>query len=136
MIGICAVFGGCIGGPPSISPEVIVAADGTASETVWADWDDLGASIGSGFTVAESAVLDTTSSDDRLTWSVITIDNYTGLVTASRDTNAARDSRGCERITVTAKVDGDKGKDRAAMIVSGATVRLKQLAGVDWAPRR
>lgn len=115
---------------------MVTAPDGTASDTVWADWDDVGASIGSGFTVAESAVLDTTSADDRLTWSVITIDNHSGLVTASRDTNAKRDSRGCERISVTAKIDGDKGKARAAMIVSGAAERLKQLAGVEWAPRR
>jgi hypothetical protein len=136
MIGICTVFGGCGGGPRPISSDVVTAPDGTASNTVWADWDDIGASIGSGFTVAESAVLDTTSADDRLTWSIITIDNHSGVVTASRDPNAKRDSRGCEQLTVTAQVDGDKGKARAAMIVSGATERLKQLAGVEWAPRR
>lgn len=135
-LGFCLDAGGCAGGPPPISKDVVEAPDGAASMTVWGDWDDLNASIGSGFTVAESAVLDTTSSDDRRTWSVITIDNYAGLVTATRDTTAARDDRGCERITVTAKLDGDKGNSRAAMIVSGAAARLKQLAGVEWAPRR
>lgn len=115
---------------------MVTATDGTASTTLWADWDDLGASIGSGMTVAESAVLDTTASDDSRTWSLITIDNQTGLVTATRAPLADRDSRGCERITLTARLDGDKGKARAAMIVSGAAERLKQLAGVEWAPRR
>jgi len=114
---------------------MVTAADGSASTTLWADWDDLSASIGSGMTEAESAVLDTTASDDRRTWSLITIDNQTGLVTATRDPLAGRDARGCERITLAARLGGDKGKGRAAMIVSGAAERLRQLAGVDWAPR-
>lgn len=135
-IGLCLDAGGCGSSQPAISADVVIAADGAAATTLWADWDDLSASIGSGMTVAESAVLDTTASDDRRTWSLITIDNHTGLVAASRDPLAERNSRGCERITLTARLGGDKGKARAAMIVSGAAERLKQLAGVEWAPRR
>lgn len=136
LIALCLVHGGCAGGPPDISPEVIAAADGSAIATLWADWDDLNASIGSGLTYAESAVLDTTSADDRRTWSLVTIDNHTGLLTATRDPLARRDSRGCEHLTLTAALEGSKGGHRAALIVSGAAARLKQLAGVDWAPRK
>jgi hypothetical protein len=136
MIGVCLDLGGCAGGSPAIASDVVTATDGTASTTLWADWDDLNASIGSGMAYAESAVLDTANADDQRTWSLITIDNHAGLVTAKRDPLAKRDSRGCEQLTITAKIDGDKGKERAAMIVSGAQTRLKQLAGVDWAPRR
>ncbi len=87
-------------------------------------------------TYAESAVLDTTSADDRRTWSLVTIDNHSGMLTATRDPLAKRDSRGCERLTITAALDGAKGQTRAGLIVSGAAARLAQLAGVDWAPRR
>lgn len=136
VIALCLVHGGCAGGPPEISSDVAIASDGAATAILWADWDDLDASIGSGMTYAESAVLDTTSADDRRTWSLVTIDNHTGLLTATRDPLAKRDSRGCERLTITAVLDGDKGTSRAALIVSGAAARLKQLAGVEWAPRK
>jgi len=134
--GVCLMLGGCGGGPPAIASDVISAPNGTASATVWGDWDDLDASIGSGMAWAEVTVLETTSSDDRRTWTLLTIENHSGLVTASRDPLAARDARGCERITLTAAVDADHGTERAARVVSGATERLKQLAGVAWAPRK
>lgn len=104
--------------------------------TLWADWDDLDASIGTGLTPAEAAPLETTSSDDRRTWSLITIDNQTGELVVTRDTAAARDNRGCERLTLKATITGAKGKQRAGLLVSGMAERLRQLAGVDWAPRK
>ena len=135
-LGLCLDSTGCSSGQPSVSPDVAIAADGKASTTLWADWDDVDASIGVGLTPAESAPLNTTSADDRRTWSLITIDNHTGEVVVTRDPSAARDERGCERLTLTAQIGGDQGKTRAGLLITGFAGRLKQLAGVEWAPRR
>lgn len=121
---------------PSISPEVQAAAGGTATITLWADWDDLNAAIGVGLTPAELAPTDTTSADDRRTWSLLSIDNHTGELVATRDPTAVRDSRGCERLTLSAHVDGPNGERRAGLLLTGMAGRLKQLAGVEWAPRK
>ncbi|MFT3686929.1 MAG: hypothetical protein QM783_18745 [Phycisphaerales bacterium] len=96
----------------------------------------MNASIGTGLTPAELAFTDTTSADDRRTWSLLAIDNHTGELVVTRDPTAVRDSRGCERLTLTAHVDGPQGQRRAGLLVTGMASRLKQLAGVDWAPRK
>lgn len=112
-----------------------MAPSGESTATLWADWDDLNASIGVGLTPAELAFTHTTSADDRRTWSLLAIDNHTGELVVTRDPLAKRDSRGCELLTLTAHVDGPKGRERAGLLLSGMAARLKQLAGVDWAPR-
>jgi len=135
-LGICLDSTGCGTAQSSISPDVVVAPDGKSTLALWADWDDVDASVGSGMTPAEAATLNTTSADDRRTWSLLTIDNHTGELVVTREPGAPRDARGCERLTLSAQIDGTQGKTRAGLMVSGIAKRLTQLAGVEWAPRR
>ena len=136
ITGFCLVNSSCSSSEPRVLPEVQVAPSGESTLTLWADWDDLNASVGTGLTPAELPFTDTSSADDRRTWSLLAIDNHVGELVVTRDPTAARDSRGCERLTLTAHVDGPQGRKRAGLLVSGMAERLKQLAGVDWAPRK
>lgn len=106
--------------------------------TVAADWDDVEAALMVGLERAEATTLTTTSSDDKRTWELYTITgqggNASGLLTVSRDVNAGRDSRGCEMITVAARLEGPRGREQATRLVRGVRDRLSQLAGVAWAP--
>jgi hypothetical protein len=100
----------------------------------WADWDDVDAALDLALSKAELAVLNTTSSDDRRTWTLVAMSNAQGVVTATRSVTGGRDPRGCERLRVEAMVDGPGGNTRAATLMDHLAARLEKLAGVDWAP--
>lgn len=147
LLALIALCSGCGGTRSSVTGAGLDDLTERAAEggvelvaTVAGDWDDVDAALMVGLERAEVTTLTTTSTDDKRTWELYAITGQggraDGLLTITRDVNAGRDSRGCEMITIAARLEGPRGREQATRLVRGVRDRLSQLAGVAWAPVR
>ncbi|MGH7132087.1 MAG: hypothetical protein ACREJO_09100 [Phycisphaerales bacterium] len=101
-----------------------------------ADWDDLEAALPVGLTDSECAKIDELPGEtaNRRAWRVLSIAEEYGTVTATRVGPAKPDGKGACTIRLEAQIGRNGDPDREARLVAGMERRLRQLAGVDWAP--
>lgn len=138
LMGWCLVGIGCAsvagGGGREETPTLRAEADGVTE--VWGDWEDIDAAMFVGLYEGELDVLTSTRGDDRRGFELVSITGRRGELSFRRDVMGKRDSRGCELISIAARVDGPIGADQAVRLKRGLVTRLKELAGMAWAERK
>lgn len=123
-------------GPATPPPDPSLVSRGSpVRTTVTGDWDDLNASLQVGLTDAECAEVEELKGGvDLRVWRVEAITHEFGTLRIWRDRSKGQNARGSWTLVLEARIGRDGDPEREARLVAGVARRLKELAGVDWAP--
>jgi hypothetical protein len=138
-----ASLSGCAPGTHSIrEPVSLAAADsGPTTLVIEADWNDLASSLDMAVGRSEMAVVrKTTDTAREARWELITIRDEPSEFVARRFTDVSvlpgsPDQPPPEKLELTATVGRFRSPERERKLLEDVATRLKQLAGVDAAPK-